>query len=448
MKNLLVIFVAVFSLTALTQTGSLLDQLIQKVKQEQAQESAIIQERETEFLAAKDRQAQLLQEAKARLAKLEARTQQLTQNFDQNEKELTILEDKLAQATGTLGEMFGVVKQMSNDLTAQLSTSVVSAQYADRDDFVRKLASRKELPTSEELRQLWMEILKETSESGKIVRFEREVINADGSSEVKEITRVGAFNLIAQGQYLNYQAETSQVVVFARQPSSQYTSSAKRLERAKGGDIVEFGLDPSRGSLLGLLVNAPDLTERVNQGGVVGYIILCLLFIGLVISVERFLFLKKQKQQIHQQLVSSEADLSNPLGRLMSVYEKYAESEKETLELKLDEAIVKEVPAFEKGISTIKILAAIGPLMGLLGTVTGMIMTFQTITLFGTGDPKLMAGGISSALMTTVLGLVCAIPMLLLHNYLATKAKSLVQLLEEQSIGLLSLKVGEAKQGK
>jgi len=110
----------------------------------------------------------------------------------------------------------------------------------------------------------------------------------------------------------------------------------------------------------------------------------------------------------------------------------------ELLQLKLDEAVLAEIPALERGNSLIKLLAAIAPLLGLLGTVTGMILTFQAISLFGSGDPKLMAGGISQALVTTVLGLVVAIPLLFSHSVIAYLSRSMIQRLDEQCAGVLA----------
>ena len=110
----------------------------------------------------------------------------------------------------------------------------------------------------------------------------------------------------------------------------------------------------------------------------------------------------------------------------------------EVLELKLGEAILKELPKFNSMLSFLKIISVVAPLLGLLGTVTGMIVTFQAITLYGAGDPKLMAGGISTALVTTVLGLVVAIPTVFLHTLVQSRAKRLTQILQEESAGMLS----------
>jgi biopolymer transport protein ExbB len=232
-------------------------------------------------------------------------------------------------------------------------------------------------------------------------------------------------------------------VELARQPEGKYLGFLEDFEESTVPEILPMGVDPSRGVLLGMLVNAPSFMERFHQGGLVGYIITILLFVGVIIVGERFYVLKKEKDKIMAQLGHSHIDESNALGRLLKVFEENKTESLENLELKLDESIMKSLPPIEKGIGTLKLLAAIGPLMGLLGTVTGMITTFQSITMFGAGDPKLMAGGISTALITTVQGLVCAIPMLLLHGYISGKSKEIVQILTEQSVGLIAEKKGK-----
>ena len=104
----------------------------------------------------------------------------------------------------------------------------------------------------------------------------------------------------------------------------------------------------------------------------------------------------------------------------------------------MGEAILSETPDINKYISFIQVISVVAPLAGLLGTVIGMIETFQAITLFGTGDPKTMAGGISTALMTTVLGICVAIPTTLLHSVVQQMARSILHKIEEQSAGLIA----------
>jgi biopolymer transport protein ExbB len=237
--------------------------------------------------------------------------------------------------------------------------------------------------------------------------------------------------------YLNYVPETGKLGELARQPGSRHLETAADLEAARG-DVVGFALDPSSGSILNKLIQAPTMEERIEQGGPVGYVILALGVIGMILAFYRMSYLWVVGGKMRRQLGRSEADPGNPLGRVLAVYEDHRGSDLETIELKLDEAIMKETPRLERGESLIKTLSVVAPLLGLLGTVTGMIQTFQAITLFGTGDPKMMADGISQALVTTVQGLVMAIPLTLVYSIVSSSSSSLVQILEEQSQGLLA----------
>ncbi|CAM9985208.1 unnamed protein product [Chrysoparadoxa australica] len=432
--------------TAHAQAPANLDALLLQVKKERVEKKKELNEREKKFVNEKNKQAALLAEAQKELARQEAITRQLQAEFNANEKVLRKLEDDLTIAKGNLGEMFGVVKQVAGDFKGQFENSNISAQYPGREAFMGQMAETKKLPGIDDLNKLWYEMQREMTETGKIVKFKAQVVKPDGTKKETMVTRVGAFNLTAEGKYLNYQSTTNQLVELARQPQGKFLGMIEDLEGSTDG-FANFAVDPSRGTILGMLVQAPSLSERIQQGGLVGYVILALLCLGLIMVAERMVFLNKEGKKIKDQLANPVAGDDNPISQLIKAFEENKGKDLETLELKLEETILKTAPKLERGIPTIKILSAVAPLLGLLGTVTGMIATFQSITLFGTGDPKLMAGGISTALVTTVLGLVCAIPLLLLHNVVASKSKGLIQILEEQAAGLLSKKVdnGSAK---
>ena len=414
-----------------------LDQLLEQILSERKLQTQELRQREKNFKQRQNQQKRLLQEAQKELALLEQETQRLTKKFEKNEKKLAKIEERLNLAAGTLGELFGVVRQVAGDFRGQTQASMISIHHPELDKFLQTMSKTKSLPGIPELERLWFEIQKSMTKSGKISSFEHPVVLADGKKVTQKITRIGTFNLISNGRYFNYQPEVGQIVELARQPSGRFLSLIEDFEDSDE-KFAPLAIDPSRGSILAALVQAPTLAERVDQGGVVGYIILFLLLIGLVLSLERFLALKKESQKIQDQLQSSEILPDNVLGQIMSAFEKYRKDDLETLELKIDEAVLRGTPKIIRGVNTIKVLSAVAPLLGLLGTVTGMIATFQSITLFGTGDPKLMAGGISQALVTTVLGLVCAIPLLLLYNFISSKCQGLLQILEEQSVGLIA----------
>lgn len=419
-----------------------LDQLLRDVKQAQQLERKINHARETEFLAEKQNQQQILKTTEAELNKQEHLSQQLKTQLESNEALLTKLEAQLKERSGELGELFGVAKQTAGDLKADLNNSLISAQYPERTAPLDSMIESKALPTINQLERLWFTLQHEMTESGKVVRFKSTVEGANGERQASNVIRVGAFNALANGGYLRYSPETKTLVSLARQPEDKYLDLVDTFTQAQNGQHP-IGIDPTRGVMLSMLIQTPDTQERVQQGGVVGYIILALGAIGFIYAILRLVILTLTSQKMKQQMDNSEALENNPLGRVLIATEQNPSQDIETLELVMDEAITREVPALEKGLSMIKLFAAVAPLLGLLGTVTGMIATFQAISLFGTGDPKLMANGISQALVTTMLGLCVAIPLLFLHNLVASRSKMLVQILDEQSAGLMSRRAGK-----
>jgi biopolymer transport protein ExbB len=415
-----------------------LDQLLEMVKKGSIAETAEHKRREAEFRAAKAQQLALLKKAKAEKLAQEKRSDRLETTFDKNEVRLAEYEKLLADRLGTLGELFGVVRQVSGDLRGIASGSIISAQFPDRIKFLGEFAQKKELPEISELRRLWYELQLEMTETGKVVKFPATVITTDGDQTETTVTRVGPFNAVANGKYLKFIAETGKLAELATQPPARFTDTVKKLEKAKDG-MVAFGLDPTRGAILSLLIEVPTLNERVQQGGIIGYLTLALGAIGLLLATFQYFYLLNIGNKVRAQMKKDTVDESNPLGRVLAVYEANRGVDVETLELKLDEAILKSIPKLERGLTSIKVLSVIAPLLGLLGTVTGMIKTFQAITLFGTGDPKVMAGGISQALVTTVEGLVVAIPMTFLYTLVAGRSKSIIHVLEEQSAGIVAI---------
>ena len=426
-----------FASQAPAQSDPLMD-LLQQTRNARAAEQAENKRREAEFRANRDQQASLLRKAKAEKAATEKRSEQLIADFEKNEKDLSELETSLNQKIGQLGEMFGVVRQVAGDLRGIVGGSYVSSQpnTEDRAEFLEELGRSKELPSIEKLERLWFELQREMTEGGRVVRYTAPVINPDGTETQREVVRVGTFAAASDGKFLIYPPDTDKLTELKRQPQGRYLSMVEDLEDAGEGP-VRMAIDPTRGALLSVIVQAPGIGERINQGSWIGYIILGVGAIGLLLAIWRGLALLSIGSAMTRQRGAQARD-DNPLGRVMLAGQQARNADLETVESKLDEAIIKETPAIERWLPLLKIIAAVAPLLGLLGTVTGMIVTFQAITLFGTGDPKLMAGGISQALVTTVLGLVVAIPMVFLHSVLAARSKALIQILEEESAGLVA----------
>ena len=441
MKKVILMMMAVGLLAAsqVSAQQQTLDQLLQEVQRASGANSRFNKEREDRFLRERNNQQQLLAQARQELAREERRSETLQAEYDENERRLAEMETTLQERLGNLGELFGVERQVSGDLDTQISTSMVSGQIPGRSEFFADLAERSELPTANELRRLWYEMVREIAESGKVVNFTATVNNADGyPEEGRTVTRVGVFNAISDGKFLQWDGSAGTFLELPRQPASRFQAMAGDLETAPAGDVVPFPVDFTRGVILSQVVKTPTWDERRRQGGPIGDTILVMGALGLLYALFKGIVLWFRGRAIRSQLKRDEPDTGNALGRVMSVYTENPSADIETLELKLDEAILRETAPLESGLSLIKVLYVVAPLMGLLGTVVGMIETFQQITLFGTGDPRLMASGISLALTTTVEGLIVAIPLTIIHSMLQTRSRALVQILEEQAAGIIA----------
>ena len=419
-----------------------MSELLRQVEQGRVTDNKENKAREARFAQAKTEQQKLLNEAKREKSAAENRSQQLESDFEANDQQIADLTATLNARLGSLKELFGVMQQVSGDAQVRFQNSLTNIQYPDRGAFLealaKKIGSSAKLPSLDEIERLWFELQREMTESGRVVRIPTDVISVDGQKSQIDVVRVGAFNIIADGKYLKFEPVTGNVSELPRQPEQgRFVNSTSDLFNAQSG-MVRFGLDPTRGGVLASLIQVPNLQERVQQGGLVGYLIISVGIIGLLIALERMIVLGLASRKVTTQLASSEARKDNALGRVLSVHDENKTADTETLELKLSEAIFKETPALNRGLLFLKIISVVAPLMGLLGTVTGMIKTFQSITLYGTGDPKLMAGGISQALVTTVLGLCVAIPMVLLHTLVSGRSRRIVQVLQEQSAGIIA----------
>lgn len=441
-KSLLV--AAAFSLSAGASSAyaqdeaKSLDQLLDLVKQNRAASQRINAEREAEFTSERADKQALLNRAKRQLADEKARGERLQTEFAENEISLANKEIELQNALGTLGEIVGVARGAASDTIGRIATSIVSAQFPGREDVLESIAEAKEVPTIAELEELWLAWLTEMKESGRVVTFNSDVTLLDGSSENRDVTRIGVFNLISDGEYFNYNDSAEEIQPLGRQPEGFVLSAVESFESTQSG-YEGLYIDPARGQILNLATQKATLEERYHQGGTVGYVITVALIVGFLIAIYKFVTLGLESAKMRSQLknTANPSD-KNALGRILKVYQENKGADTENLELKLDEAILRETPRIESGVNIIKILAAIAPLLGLLGTVVGMIGTFQSITLFGTGDPKIMAGDISMALVTTALGLIAALPLILVHAIVAARAKSIVHVLDEQAAGIVA----------
>ncbi len=424
-----------------------LEELLQQVKTGRVNDAAENQARIDRFRAARAEQTKLLAAEKAEQKRQEDASARMEAEFEVNDARIITLEQQFQERLGGLKELFGVLQQASGDARGVFESSITQVQFPERTDFLlgfaQKMGKSNRLASIEEIERLWFELQNEMTESGKVVTFTTTVVNSSGEENEQEVTRIGSFNVVSNDKYLEYFPETQRLVELQRQPASRYTNRIAALTSATSGQMP-IAVDPTRGQLLGLLVQSPSLMERVAQGKTVGYVIIALGIVGVLIALWRVLVLSSVGAKVSRQIKNiNEPNTNNPLGRVLKTAQSNSNLDIETMELKLGEAILRETPRLNSMLPLLKIISVVAPLLGLLGTVTGMIVTFQAITLYGAGDPKLMAGGISTALVTTVRGLVVAIPTVFLHTLVSSRARRLTQVLQEEAAGMLAERAEE-----
>jgi len=414
-----------------------LDALLDSVRKERIVERRDDREREERFVKARDRQRELFEQAHAMVAKEEVRAERLKQEYAKITAEVDALRAQRDEMTNTLGDIQTVFGNLSNDTLSTLSNSLVSIDHIERLTEAKRLAALDELPTLEDLNVLWELMLQVAIESGKVTRFPANVVTDEGDHQSRTVVRLGDFSLLSEGQYLRYVPENKKLIVVGGQPPQNFQRMASAFQQVKSGS-ANVAVDPTRGALLTVFAQKPDWKARIQQGGIIGYVIIGLGGIGLLIALERLLALTVVGVRVKRQTRSEYPHSGNPLGRLIQVASESTRENPETLSLKLDDSILREIPSLQRGLGSLSVLAAVAPLLGLLGTVIGIIETFQSITLFGAGDPRLMSGGISLALVTTVMGLVAAIPLLLLQSFLLGKSNRIIQILDESSAAAIA----------
>ena len=441
-----------FILSATTQVfaqqqATSLSDLLQMVENDRVAESALYRQRVQEFDSANNRQQEILDTTKQRITEQESTQAQLSNTFETNEVTLREKRAALRQRQGDLNELFGTLQGIAGDFMNTFENSLISAQFPGRgeflEDFIAKAGSSVEQLNVSEIERFWFFMQQEMTESANVATYNGDVALANGEMVNRSITRIGAFNSISNGEYLSYNGQIGHLQVLAKQPAASYLDGVVALEAASSG-FTSVGIDSSGGvggQVFANLVNFPGPLEQVeNNAGTIGEIIIGVGAIGILLGFYRLLVLMLITVKVKSQLKKDKAMKNNPLGRVLAVAESNPNADTETLELKLSEAILQETPALESLLTLIKMIATIAPLGGLLGTVTGMIAVFQQITVYGAGDPTIMAGGISSALMTTVLGIVVAIPTIFMHTVVKSRSDTIIHILEEQATGMIAQK--------
>ena len=421
------------------------EELLEIVKRGQYADTQEQRDRDARFRNEKNKQAKMLSDAKAERARLEKEAARLEQKFEANEALLVVAEEQLRERLGSLNEIFGHLAGNTTEARNIMEQSLTAAQFGkDREDFMTKLGSKMnegiKLASIEELETLWYELQREINASGEVVKFTADVISTDGNVEQRDVVRVGNFNVVSDGQYLSYSPSRGMYSELPSQPAGRYTSSTSDI-LSEDTFPVQFAADPTGpqgGSLLQSLISMPSTAERMTLGGPVGFIIMTIGLLATALFIWRFRELWAMRSAVQAQAASETLSDDNALGRILKIAEEDKKADTDTLELKMAEQILKERPTIEGLNWVLKIVSVVAPLMGLFGTIIGMIETFTMITLFGTGDPKTMASGISVALVTTWLGLMVAIPTTFMYATVNNFAKGILGTIEESSTGMVA----------
>jgi len=426
-----------------------LGELLKQTENNSAADLAVASERAGQYKAASGaQQEQMLKEALAARTSAEAASRAALERYNANELKLADLNKRMKTELANLGlgEVFGLARQVAGDSATLMQQSMTTAQIAadgkdDRVTALRTLAEADATPDAADLKRLWTELLREMTLAGQVARFKAKVGQPNGGQTEQEVVRVGGFTASAGADYLSFIPELQTFVRLSRQPPQDLRSLAADLAKADSGH-VKAAVDPARGALLALYVERPNWMERIHRGGEVTYVILAVGALGVLLWAVQFLYLVVVRFGVWSQLRDlDKLSAMNPLGRVLLAFKGDAariEEDADIAELRISEAVLREVPKLERFQAFLRLAVAAGPLLGLIGTVIGMIVTFQAITESGSSDPKLMANGIGQAMIATVAGLGIAIPLLFGNSILATLSRGVVQILDEQSTGLLA----------
>lgn len=418
-----------------------LDALLKQVQEASGQNAKLNQEREQRFLRDKNQQAALVQQAEAALGTAKGKADAVRARFAANQKEIADLKAQLQARAGDYVQVQGAVKEAAGAFRAVASESLISAQDPDRLKIINTLADNEGYPPVADLERFWYALHQELTDSGAVARFKAPVIDVDGRRKDREVVRIGSFTAFSDGRYLVFDPQSTTLAEVTRQPARHWRSLAADFADARSG-LQPVMIDPSHGTLLAQEALRPTLRERIDQGGAIAYVIIVIGLAGAAMAIYQLAYLLRVGRGVAVQLRDiGHPNPDNPLGRVLAAFHgdpAQGIGDAEVLELRLSESILREIPALERFQPLLRLIIAAGPLLGLVGTVTGMIITFQVIQEQGAGDPRMMAGGISQAMITTVLGLGVAVPMLFINAVLSARSRVLVQILDEQSAGLLA----------
>jgi biopolymer transport protein ExbB len=366
------------------------------------------------------------------------------------------LSSRLAETDSVMRELVGVIRVNAKDIDALIEQNLQTALEGDASLFLKGIAGQSQFPGMDDVQKM-VELLRKQIRSAGDVRVTRgPIIDRSGNTVQADLLVLGNFTAAYRTDnetgFLNYSAAGRKLFALSRLPSRRLQ---KQIRRYMAGKRDAVPIDVTRGGALSQLTHELSLWRQIPKGGPIVWPILAILVVGIAIVVERIVFLRQRSLDADDFTCNIESlaaennwdkckarcreHADKPVARVVAAGLACWHMQREAMENALQEAILREVPSMERFLSTLGMLAAIAPLLGLLGTVTGMIDTFHVITQHGTGDPRMMSGGISEALVTTMLGLTVAIPIMLSHTLLNRAVDTRIGQMEEKAVALVNI---------
>lgn len=391
------------------------------------------------------------------MSALETRLNSTEKYIEVTEDERAGLEKKWEKSELDFQEISGNVRMAARDLESILTQSQFTAFNPGRIDEASRLLDSGYFPDIEDISGMADIILEEIRQSGQVAIREAEIINRSGEKEIVPVLVLGrftaAYSSSEENGFLDYSTEGRRFVALSKLPSG---SLGRDLDGYLAGTSEQVPVDLSLGNALRQIVYTTTFRDQIDAAGPLFYPLAILAVMALLIILYKLVdlglvgqgtekFMNRIQDLVFQgrweeieSIVKSEKK-GSPITRVISEGMRVRDEDRETQESVLQEAILSQLPRVERGLSILAVLGAVAPLIGLLGTVTGMIETFRVITLYGTGDPKLMSGGISEALVTTMMGLALAIPIMLMHTLLNRRSDKIIGKMEEKAVQVVNI---------
>lgn len=421
-------------------------------------EAALAEDKESKKRILKDRLS-----VEKEIARMEAEVKKLNSDIEVIQDEFKKLREKeikltYQQSNDEMGmrELSGTVRVVARDLETILRQSQLTARFPERLNPLKPILNKDRFPGIDDFKIITDLFFQEMALSGEVVIHKGSFVDRSGMEQTGDILTIGKFTAAyttgKETGFLRYSENSHQLFALSALPTWSIRRNLKKYTHGKTEDVI---LDFSGGAALRQITHKSTLIDQVKNGGPIVWPILAIGLFAFIIAGERIIFLKgvhantdrvmgkvnklalEGKWKECDDIVKDKK--GRPVYNVLKAGLGARAEERETLESVLQEAILKELPRLERFLPILNIMGAIAPLLGLLGTVTGMISTFHVITLYGTGDPRMMSGGISEALVTTMLGLAMAIPIMLTHTFLSRRVEHIVGDMEEKAVALSNI---------